>query len=136
MACETNPSLSTIKDMVEFVDESLKGERVGIEICSGVQVGDLPFVLFGLDDTDTTSSASPSSVVLSLSSGLLLSPELTLPASSGSLLLLVVTLALSASSSASSSSTLMSIPRTFLTHFLKKAANFFGLMMYKGGLAL
>lgn len=135
MACATNPSLSTVKGMVEFTDESLKGWRVGTEIFSGVQVGDLPFVLFGLDD-DTTSSASSGSVVLSLSSGLLLSPELTLPASSGSLLLLVVTLALSASSSASSSSTLMSIPRTFLTHFLKKAGNFCGLMMYKGGLAL
>ena len=131
MACATNPSLSTVKGMVEFTDESLKGWRVGTEIFSGVQVGDLPFVLFGLDD-DTTSSASSGSVVLSLSSGLLLSPELTLPASSGLLLLLVVTLALSASSS----STLMSISRTFLTHFLKKAANFFGLMMYKGGLAL
>jgi len=131
VACATNPSLSTVKGMVEFTDESLKGWRVGTEIFSGVQVGDLPFVLFGLDD-DTTSSASSGSVVLSLSSGLLLSPELTLPASSGSLLLLVVTLALSASLS----STLMSISRTFLTHCLKKAANFFGLMMYKGGLAL
>ena len=87
MACATNPSLSTVKGMVEFTDESLKGWRVGTEIFSGVQVGDLPFVLFGLDD-DTTSSASSGSVVLSLSSGLLLSPELTLPASSGSLLLI------------------------------------------------
>ena len=132
MVCATNPSLSTIKDMVEFADESLKGERVGTELFSGVQVGYLPFVLFGLDDTDTTLLASSGPVVLSLSSGSLLLPGLTLPASLGSLLLLLVSLVLSASSS----STVMSISRTFLTHFLKKAGNFCGLTMYKGGLAL